>query len=181
MDTEREVIKVDEAALVPYEPGLSFESVTRGVLRRFLPGAGLIYGPLVALGAVFEPTIRSLLFPGFLGLVGGLGLGFGLGLAVLRKRLYPDAAVDGRRALLAGLLSPFALMAASALALPLIAGLSDAAVLVALGGAVLLVGFLMALVMFFPWLTPTPEEGRKKAESLGPGDDTSVLPGSASQ
>ena len=54
---------------------------------------------------------------------------------------------------------------------------SDAAAAAALAGGVLLVGFLLALGLFFPWLTATPEEMRRHGEELPEGDEASSLLG----
>ena len=140
-------------AVVPYRRGVSLRSTLRGVFKRFLPATGLFYGGAAILGMFFEPS--AWLIPAMGLVAAGLTTGFGLGLEVLRRWLYPDARVDGRRSVVAGLLSPFALMAAAVLAFP------DGMGPVKLTLVVVLTGVLLALAMFFPWLTPTPAEQRE--------------------
>ena len=77
-------------------------------------------------------------------------LGFGVGLTGLRRWLYPDAKVEGRRSLIAGLLSPFVVFMA--------AGFSGGLTIVPFVAVLVLVGVIMALAMFFAWLSPTPDE-----------------------
>ena len=80
--------------------------------------------------------------------MGPLAIGFGLGLFGLHRWLYPDSEVTGRKSFIAGLLTPIAMLGAGVLLQLQPAFLS------------LLVGIAMAVGMFFPWLSPTPEEGR---------------------
>jgi hypothetical protein len=84
-----------------------------------------------------------------IGSAGAVTVGFGLGLTALRRWLYPDAKVDGRRSAIAGFLSPFLVF----IGVTLIRGMTSAE----LGWVLVLVGVIMALGMFFAWLSPTPE------------------------
>jgi hypothetical protein len=145
-----ELQETTPAEVVPYRRGVSLKATLRGAFKRFLPAAGVLYGGAAVLGMFIEPS--AWLIPGLALVAGGLTAGFGLGLEVLRRWLYPDAKVDGRRSMVAGLLSPFALMAAAAFAFP--GGMGP----VKLTLVVVLTGVLMALAMFFPWLTPTPPD-----------------------
>lgn len=79
---------------------------------------------------------------------GVVTLGYWLGLEGLRRRLYPDAALDGRRSVVAGLLAGagvfsvwIAMIESNWVGFPLI-----------VPGT----GFVLALAMFLPWLSPTP-------------------------
>ena len=141
-----------ETGLVPYRRGVSLREVAKGALARFLPGSLITIG---GLAAVFDIRIASDLFTavgGLLGLVGALTVGFGLGLVGLRRWLYPDAKLSGPRSFLAGLMSPLALFIAATTG----RGWSVTQLPVLL----VLVGVIMALGMFFAWLTPTPESMR---------------------
>ena len=67
-----------------------------------------------------------------------------------RRWLYPGAGVTGRRSVIAGVLSPLALFITAVMG----AGLNSVQIVAVL----FLVGVLLALGMFFAWLSPTPEE-----------------------
>lgn len=141
-----------ETGLVPYRRGVSLREIAKGALARFLPGSLITIG---GLATIFDIRIVSDVLAavgGFLGLAGALTVGFGLGLVGLRRWLYPDAKLSGRRSFLAGLMSPLALFIAAAAG----RGWSVAQLPVLL----VLVGVIMALGMFFAWLTPTPEAVR---------------------
>ena len=137
-------------ALIKYERGLPFPKVLKATLVRFLPGSvvTLIAGLLVLGGNLTSMDL--------LGVVAGsaafLSLGYGVGLEALRRWLYPDADVDGRRSFVAGLVAPLGAFIAGVLAGPM----STVGVL----GFLFLPAFIIALLMFFAWLTPTPEEMR---------------------
>ena len=140
-------------SLLPYERGVSLGEVTKGALSRFLPGSliGLGWLTTVALDlSVSDQVLAST--GGLLGLAGALTLGFGLGLAGLRRWLFPDAKVSGRKSFVAGLLSPVAAFIGATLS----GGLSGLEIPFVMA----LVGALMALGMFFAWLSPTPEHMR---------------------
>jgi hypothetical protein len=94
----------------------------------------------------------------------GLALGYGIGLEGLRRWLFPDAGVDGRRSLVAGIVSPLALFTWVTVVAESLGGLT-----LPVGvGVLLLVGFLMAVVMFFPWLTSD------EAGASDPSEDPSL-------
>jgi len=142
-----------DSALVPYERGLPFSSVFIGTLGRFLPGSAGIISAVGLLALIHDPSRWPILF-GLVGLeVAGLTVGFGMGLEGLRRWLYPDAGVEGRRSIVAGLCSPLALAIVSVFSQG--ASLSDIAVFSTLAGTI------MALLMYFAWLSPTPEEKRE--------------------
>ena len=141
-----------KSEVMPGKRGLTVKETLGATLTRFLPSS------LLSVGAVFllsggrgglEPLILVLLFSGF------LTLGFGVGLESLRRWLYPEADVSGRRSVLAGLLSPLAWLVASFTVEPLGAivglGVGD---FFFYAGLPSLVGVVLALGMFFPWLTP---------------------------
>ena len=139
--------------LVPYERGLPLSTALRGTFGRFLPGT------VLSLAAVFTflggggPGV----WPEAIVLVGGTGLalslGFGAGLEALRRWLYPDARVDGRRSFVAGLMAPLLFFILGIVSSP-ISGQFQ------ILGLLFLAAMVMALLMFFAWLTPTPEEMR---------------------
>ena len=137
--------------LVPYERGVPLREVAKGSLARFLPGSVIGLGVLqvvlplsVPYGPLAILTLLSLQ-------VGALVIGFGLGLVGLHRWLYPDSEVAGRKTFVAGLLSPMALV---------IAGALNRVLQLDLWLVFSLVGVVIALGMYFPWLSPTPEEKR---------------------
>jgi hypothetical protein len=150
--------------LVPYKPGISFKEVVKGTIGRFLPGSVIGMGVLTAIippGGLSGLRLFELLL---LHEVGPLVIGFGLGLLGLHRWLYPDSDVTGRRSFVAGILTPIAMLGAGVLI-----GLLGLMPRVQPGLVSLIVGIVMALAMFFPWLSPTPEEKRSdRYESDGP-------------
>lgn len=145
-----EVQSVTDAAVEVYEPGVGLGEVAKAGGLRFLPAsllsvfavsAVLIGWPLSGARLMALPLI-----------VGALAGGFSAGLALLRGYLYPDANVAGRRSVVAGLVSPLLMFTVMTLAPEL--GLVPAL------GVFGIVGIVVAVVMFFAWLTPTPEEMR---------------------
>lgn len=169
MDLQKSEEKTTE--LVPYERGISLRKVVKGTLARFLPGAAIAMGGL----AVFWPPMGpdgSLPFPLQIELMfmemGPLVLGFGLGLLALHRWLYPDSDVTGRRGIIAGF--------AATMVLPFIGGLLLRGFGLGIVPTSFLVGLAFAVGVFFPWLTPTPEE--KRSDRYKP-DSPDQLPGSA--
>lgn len=151
-----ELLTPDEKTteLVPYKPGLSLHEVVKGTLARFLPGSVIGMG---VLSAIIPPAGLDVLLLFELLIfhqVGPLVVGFGLGLLGLHRGLYPDSEVSGRKSFIAGLLTPI--------------GMLGAGVLLHLQPAVasLLVGIVMAVGMYFPWLSPTPNEKRSDRYAL---------------
>ncbi len=152
-----ELQAVDEKTteLVPYGRGISLREVVKGTLGRFLPGSVIGMGVLAAIippaGLDLPRLLELLLFHE----VGPLVTGFGLGLLGLHRWLYPDSEVTGRRSIVAGFLTPIAMLGAGVLTglLGMVPQPQPAAVS-------FLVGIAMALAMYFPWLSPTPEEKR---------------------
>ena len=168
-----ELIQHSPTEIAEYRRGTSLREVARGVLLRFLPASALsLFG--LALGS--PGRVAPLL-----GIVGGLlvpmALGFGLGLLALRKWLYPDAKVGGMRSVLVGLLAPllplafFRFMAGSGLILQAWE----------MQAIFLLAGVAVALAMFFPWLTPTPQHMREDPDLRVDGGSTDKLIGGAPQ
>jgi hypothetical protein len=143
----------------PRERGLTLEETIGATLTRFLP-ASIISVGAVGLWITYssglaaplgEILFLSLLFSGL------LSIGFLIGLEGLRRWFYPRANVSGHRSVAAGLLSPFAWLASLFFSVP--------------GGgfgASLLVGVLLALGMFFPWLTRDTETRRGEMDPVGP-------------
>ena len=160
-----------EVEVVPYERGLSIREVLRGALSRFFPASVLSMGAVgVAVGMPGPGQWLGWLM-GVLGFAGALTGGFGLGLVALKRWLYPDADVTGRRSVVAGLLSPLAVFISVAVG----SGLSQAQVPVVLA----LIGGVMAVSMFFAWLSPTPEAMREPQYGSDPSE-VPRLPGGAS-
>jgi hypothetical protein len=137
--------------LVPYERGISLREVAKGTLARFLPGSFIGLGVLQVLLPLRVPYGPLALAELLLLEVGALVIGFGLGLVGLHRWLYPDSEVAARKTFVAGLLSPMALI---------IAGTLNRILQVDFALVFLLVGVVMALGMYFPWLSPTPEGKR---------------------
>ncbi len=143
-----------KSEVMPGKRGLTVKETLGGTLTRFLPSSLLSVGAAWALFGVGVDDLRDLLMLVLL-FSGLLTLGFGVGLEGLRRWLYPEADVGGRRSVLAGLLSPLAWLVASFTVEPLEAivglGVGDFFYYAGLPG---LVGVVLALGMFFPWLTP---------------------------
>lgn len=103
-----ELTAAEERALeATPDRGVSLRETVGGTLTRFLPGSLIVILPFM-----LEPFLN----PGAWGpltwagaTTGSLTIGFALGLEAPRRWLYPDAAVDGRRSLIAGVLAPLAL------------------------------------------------------------------------
>lgn len=139
-----------EAELVPYRRGIPAVQILKGTVSRFLPGSVLGTG---GLAVVFDLSARGgdLATVGvILALAGGMTLGYGLSLFGMRRWLFPDARPDTGRSFLAGVLAPLATFVALAVGidfslLPVVA---------------VVMGVLVALALFFAWLSPTPAERR---------------------
>ena len=112
---------------------------------------GLIPGPGEWLEALF------MLVSG----IGTLAVGFGGGLEVIRRWLFPDAQIDGRRSFVAGIMAPAAVFIAGVFLGPFSSGL-------ALLGMLFSVAMVSAVLMFFAWLTPAPEDMRDPEYEHGP-------------
>ena len=157
-----------QSEVMPGKRGLTMKETLGATLTRFLPTSLLSVGAVVAL---FEPGIHlsEFLIP-VLVFTGLITLGFGVGLEGLRRWLYPEADVSGRRSVLAGLLSPLAWLAAFLIVEPLgaIVGLAEFFF-------VGLVGVVLALGMFFPWLTPTMEADDVGEEAFLDREGTGIL------
>lgn len=165
---ELQTTEENATELMPYKRGVSLGKVLKGTTARFLPGSVIGMG---ALSLLFPPGGLSgfrLLELLLLHEVGPLMIGFGLGLLGLHPWLYPDSEIQGRRSLVSGLLSPIAVLGASAFT-----GLLGLVPLPQPALVSLIVGFVLALAMYFPWLSPTPEE--KRPEHFD-GDQRGQLP-----
>ena len=140
-----------EGGLESYEPGIHGDEVVKATLG-FMPASVLSAAASAVLmsGGTIQP---ELIFLPLMALP--LGAGFGVGLGVLSRFLYPDANLNGGRSVVAGFVSPlvfglFMLMAQQIFDLSPAFGLP----------ALFLAGVVSAFIMFFAWLTPTPEEMR---------------------
>ena len=150
--TDRQLESMTENALVPYERGVSLRQVAKGAFARFLPGTLITtIGAMALLDISITGNVLAAV-GGILGIAGALTAGFALGLLGLRRWLYPDAELGGRRSFVAGLMSPLALFIA--------ATGGRGWTLTLLPFLLVLVGVILALGMYFAWLTPTPDEMR---------------------
>lgn len=142
--------RVPVADVESYERGIGLSSVVRGTLNRFLPASALSCGVLFwFIGLRPDLTLAEAMLT--LGMIiGPLAVGFGMGLEGLRRWLYPDAEVDGRRSVIAGLMSPLVMF----IVMTFGRGFS----MVEAAALFTLIGMAVAMIMFFAWLTPTPEE-----------------------
>ena len=156
--------------LLPYERGLPFRDVLKGSLTRFLPGCVVGLAGILAWG---QPDILANL-PGYLALVAVATVGFGIGLEGLRRWLFPDAKIDGGRSFVAGLMvGPIWFSVIVASMIPALQGPQAWAFFP-------LIGLILAVLMFFAWLTPTPEEKRGDAGRVDEGRTPPALPYSES-
>lgn len=137
-------------ALRKYERGIPFREALAATVFRFLPGAlvTMVGGIMLMGGSLLRPDVLAIIAGG----AGLLSLGFGTGLEVVRRWLYPDADIVGRRSVVAGLVSPLGAFIAGVLAGPMVA--------TNVLGLLFLPSLVIAVVMFFAWLEPTPEEKR---------------------
>lgn len=133
----------------PYVRGIGWRVAARGAFLRFLPACFL---GMVMVDLFMGSRPSGFLFLGYsmvgLAFSGVVTLGYWLGLEGLRRRLYPDAALDGRRSVVAGLLAGagvfslwIVLIETNWVGFPII-----------VPGT----GFALAMAMFLPWLSPTP-------------------------
>ncbi len=150
--------------IIRAEPGGEVETrgipgrlVVQGALKRFLPASAGVLGAIGAVAVLFFPlapgmgiTLAQILSTALaVGIeVAGLTLGFGFALGFLKRWLYPEAKVGGRRSVVAGLCSPLYLLVASIFA--------EGASLLEIGGFSILTGIFLGLAMFFPWLSRSP-------------------------
>lgn len=163
----RHVVNRSEADLVSYRRGTSLREIAKGALARFLPGSLIT---LTGLRAIFDISMPGSVLATtavLLGFAGALTGGFGLTLLALRRWLYPDAELGGRRSFLAGLGSPLALFA--------VAAVGPSWILTQLPVLLVLVGMVTALGMFFAWLSPTPKLDRGDGSEPEPLEQVSDL------
>ena len=160
----RDLEETQSEDLEPYEPGIERSEIVQATLFRFMPASVLsAFAAIAGIAVLSDSTIPEEII--FLPLMAApLGAGFGVGLEVLRRFLYPDANLNGRRSVIAGIMSPFAYGMIMLLAIQLFfdgrAGVVTAVVGVS---ALFLAGVVSAVIMFFAWLTPPPEEMRPDA------------------
>ena len=137
-----------------YERGVTGDEVARATFARFYPaslvGAAVLL-PFFFWGLPWESRAWEMLFSFTL----PAALGFYLGLMGLRRWLYPDADVRGRRSVVAGFVSPVAAYFANAV-------LRTYSPMVSIA-----VGVVVAVLMFFAWLAPTPAEMRTGRDARG--------------
>jgi hypothetical protein len=143
-----ELDTISSSELLRLARGVSRGSVFQATFGRFLPAGLLTMGSIGAYFGLQDPSsaLRIAALFGYETLM--FSIGYGLGLEGMRRWLYPDAHVTGRRSIVAGLFTPLYAGAVSIV----VQGLN----LVEVGLWTGLVGMVMAVVMFFAWLTPTP-------------------------
>lgn len=152
-----ELSSAESHDLVPYERGLPFRDVLRGSLTRFLPGSVVGLTGILAWRGWPGDVLANL--PGYLALVAVATVGFGIGLEGLRRWLFPDAKIDGSRSFVAGLMvGPIWFSIIVAELIPALQGPQAWAFFP-------LIGVILAVLMFFAWLTPTPEETRADVDA----------------
>lgn len=143
-----ELNAISSSDLLKRARGVPRGSVLRATLGRFLPAGLFTMGSIAAYFGLQDPSaaLRIAAMLGFETVM--FSVGYGLGLEGIRRWLYPDAHVTGRRSIVAGLFTPLYAGAVSVV----VQGLN----LVEVGLWSGTVGIVMAVVMFFAWLTPTP-------------------------
>ncbi len=142
MSEELEILRHHE--LAPATRGLPREACVKGTLARFLPASLVVLGPFL-----LQPFSNPAAWPPLLWMAvtaGSLAVGFGAGLEGLRRWLWTDAEVDGRRSAVAGLLAPLVSGIVTS-------GIDDPFAMAALTAGV---GVAVAVLMYFAWLTETP-------------------------
>lgn len=144
--------------LAPYTRGVPAEVVARGLVGRFIPASVGIMSAFALIPILAEPRRAGIVLSIMAMQTASIIVGYGATLAVLRRWLYPDAGIDGRRSVVAGLFSPLALGIVSVFTQGAQRPLQMSASLVA--------GAAMAVVLYFPWLRPTPG----KTALTTPGD-----------
>jgi hypothetical protein len=132
-----------------YRRGIASITAIRGVIRRFLPACTATISAFAAFPIIAEPARAPIVLSLVTLQIASLTVGYGLGLEVLRRWLYPDAGIDGRRSFICGLASPLALGVASIF-------LQGTTNLVKIAAVAALAGAGMAAIMFLAWLRPTP-------------------------
>ncbi len=139
--------------LVPYERGLPSAMGAKALLGRFLPGSLLGFGVVYGLmGIPGHGSLAESLLIGVLVILVPLAVGFGVGLEGLRRWLFPDAEIHGRRSFVAGLTSSLAV----SMILSWVALTTPQAI-----ATFFLVGLAVAVSMFFAWLYPTPQDDQE--------------------
>lgn len=138
----------ESGEIVPYERGIRLAPALRGALLWFLPASTLSLAVVLfgLAGATLDDFSRF--GSAVLQFSGVMALGFWMGLEGMRRWLYPDAQVDGRRSFVAGLMSSFVVFILAALDVP-VEGSGTEVVLCT-------TGVVLAVLMFFAWLSPTP-------------------------
>jgi hypothetical protein len=156
--TESKLIETNEQGVDLYQPGLPAVSAAKATLLSFLPGS------VLSLAAILLPlpgtTLSNFLGDALITLV-PLSLGFWLGIESMRRWLYPDAGLVGRRSVIAGVMS----CACVAILLLITRGMPLAPAM----ASIFVIGLVVAFLMFFAWLSPTPEDQRPLSDSSSTG------------
>ena len=138
-----------DTALLPYARGIAASEVSKAVFSRFLPTSlASLAAVLGVLGVLGSPPLLEVVGV-ILGSCALMSAGYWVGLSALQRWLFPDAEVTGRRSLVAGVFSPIGLITVVMLG-------GGAGMLEGLG-LMFVSGIVMALLMFFAWLSPTPD------------------------
>ena len=104
-----EQVRTERSEVTLYERGTPFIKVVTGVVGRFFPASvARFLGVLLAFDAF--PAGQVLAYLIVVPYAGMFAAGFGIGLVGLSRFLFPDARVDGRRSVLAGLLAPLVVL-----------------------------------------------------------------------
>jgi hypothetical protein len=149
---------------------ISGKRVAKAVFGRFLPASAFLYGvglvPVILSGVVgispLAPFIAS-------AQVLSASVGFGLTLFAMRRKLSSDAPVDSRPSIVAGAVSPVAIM----LGLMLAQSPHTIPGMIALSAAT---GCALALGMFFPWLSNARAYGATASPMIESADDKYLMP-----
>jgi hypothetical protein len=130
-----------------YQRGVAGDEVALATLTRFFPAS--LVGTAVLLPFYFSATSWEREAAWLLGsFTAPAAVGFYLALVGMRRWIYPDADVRGRRSAVAGFVAPIAAFCANAVLRTHPLTLSIA------------VGVVVAVLLFFAWLAPTPAEMR---------------------
>jgi hypothetical protein len=127
---------------------ISWRELGRGIYRRFLP-AVVVTDLVLSLPTWIATHAAPSLSATIIGL-GALVIGYSSVLGLLRKRLRPDAGVDGRRSVVAGVAS-LGLIVAGAATLRL-GGPSLVTGLARLGALYVGSSAIVTLGIYFPWI-----------------------------
>jgi hypothetical protein len=141
--------------LKPYRLGIERSEIATAAFARFMPASILTALTLISASVLVSgsPIPEEVVFIPLMAAF--LVAGFGVGLEVLRKLrlLRRDVKVSGPRGVIAGIMSPFAYTLVVIVVSQFFTLRGPLLTAVALG-ALFVAGVVLAVIMFFPWLTP---------------------------